>query len=217
VPTDKPDVFYPNQSDVGKIIRDDAGKLVPDVNTQRAIILLEEAGNVEMAMQLRAQNISHSAKDRSFHYLPYMTGSGFEKTFIKEVPTLEAGKELGIEVYYNGDRSLTEFKICCYRFAGNAWSYIGKYTPDFLLIKRKNEEINKVVIVETKGRIYANDPTFQDKRKFMETFFIERNNQAYGYSRFDYLYLEDTLSERERIIKTHNKITEFFKEDNINA
>jgi len=146
-----------------------------------------------------------------------MTGSGFEKTFFKEVLTLKAGKELGIEVYYNGDRELTEFKICCYKTTGNSWSYIGMYTPDFLLVKRKNDEIHKVVIVETKGSIYANDPTFQDKRRFIETFFKEQNNQAYGYKRFEYLYLEDTLSERDRLNKAYNTMTAFFKEDISNA
>jgi len=71
--TDKPNQFYPDQLDVDKIIRDDAGKLVPDDNTQQAIILLEEAGNIEIAMRLRTQSTSHYAKDRTFHYLPYMT------------------------------------------------------------------------------------------------------------------------------------------------
>ena len=38
------------------------------------------------------------------------------------------------------------------------------YTPDFLVVKRKDGEIHKAIIVETKGAIYANDPTFKDKR-----------------------------------------------------
>ena len=47
----------------------------------------------------------------------------------------------------------------------------------------------------------------------METEFSKQNNAIYGYERFDYLYLEDTLSEKERISLTHTKICEFFKEN----
>ena len=86
------------------------------------------------------------------------------------------------------------------------------YTPDFLIIQRKDGEIHKALIVETKGKIYANDAKFQDKRKFAETEFIRQNNAAFGYERFEYLYLEDTMLERERITKAHEKICEFFGE-----
>lgn len=126
-------------------------------------------------------------------------------------------EKLGLEVYYNGDRALTEFKIRCFKQNGGRWQYIGKYTPDFLIIQRKAGQIHKAVIVETKGKIYANDPTFLDKRKFMETQFLKQNNDAFGYNRFEYLYLEDTLPEKERIVQTHKAITSFFKEDAANA
>ena len=86
------------------------------------------------------------------------------------------------------------------------------YTPDFLIIKRKDGKIYKAIIVETKGEIYKNEPSFNSKKSFVETEFLKQNNQAFGYKRFDYLYLEDTLSESDRIIKTHNKICEFFEE-----
>ena len=120
---------------------------------------------------------------------------------------------LGLEVYYNGDRAMTKFKIRCYKKNGNKWSYVGLYTPDFLIIKRKDEQIHKIIIVETKGQIYANDPTFKEKRTFMETEFSKQNNNAFGYERFEYLYLEDTLSERDRILLTQKKICEFFEEN----
>lgn len=121
-------------------------------------------------------------------------------------------EELGLEVYYNGDRAMTEFKIKCYKKIGGKWNYIGIYTPDFLIIRRKDGVIHKVIVVETKGQIYAKDPVFKDKKNFMETEFSKQNNTAYGYERFDYLYLEDTLSEKDRLIQTHQKICEFFKE-----
>ena len=86
------------------------------------------------------------------------------------------------------------------------------YTPDFLIIQRKNNKIHKAIIVETKGKIYANDPKFEDKRSFMEREFTRQNNAQYGYERFEYLYLEDSMSEDDRIKLTHKKICEFFKE-----
>ena len=63
-----------------------------------------------------------------------------------------------------------------------------------------------------KARLYANDPVFRDKRTFMEQEFSKHNNKAFGYERFDYLYLEDSLPESARIMLTHDKMKEFFKE-----
>lgn len=211
--TDRPQDYYPEQPIVEKIILDDEGKLKIDQKTEEVIRLLEETGNTEIAKDLREQNTSHKNKDRSFHYLPYHTDSSFEQTFLKEVLSFDDIERLGLEVYYNGDRSMTEFKIKCYKQSGGKWQYIGIYTPDFLIIKRKNDKVHKVVIVETKGGIYANDPYFKERKNFMETEFTKQNNQAFGYERFEYLYLEDTLSEKDRILLTHTKICEFFEEE----
>ena len=210
VRTVNPNIYYPEQTIVENIILDDKGKLKVNPKVQQLIQLAEETGNQAMADTLRKQNASHPHKNRSFHYLPYRTDSGFEQTFLKEILTFSEMESLDIEVYYNGDRALTEFKIKCYKKNGNKWIYIGLYTPDFLVIQRKNGQIHKVVIVETKGKIYANDPTFKDKRKFMETEFSKQNNIAFDYERFDYLYLDDTMSENDRIVATNKKITEFF-------
>ena len=46
----------------------------------------------------------------------------------------------------------------------------------------------------------------------METEFLRQNNAAFGYERFEYLYLEDSMPERERLVLAHKKICEFFKE-----
>lgn len=210
IDTDNPDDYYPAQNIVENIILDDKGKLKIDDKTAQAIKLLEETGNIELAEKLKSEKKSHPQKDRSFHYLPYRTDSVFEKTFLKEVLTLKEIESLGLEVYYNGDRAMTEFKIKCYKHIKNKWQYIGMYTPDFLIIKRKYNKIHKAIIVETKGKIYANDPNFKDKRNFMTTEFTKQNNDKYGYGKFEYLYLEDDISENERIKLTHNKICEFF-------
>lgn len=210
--TDKPQDYYPEQKVVENIIADDSGKLKIKPEFEVAIKALEESGNIAMATALRMQNSSHKNKDRSFHYLPYHTDSSFEQTFLQEVLSFDEIEELGLEVYYNGDRGMTEFKIKCYKNSGGKWNYIGIYTPDFLIIKRKDGKIHKVIVVETKGEIYANDPVFKEKRTFMETEFLGQNNAEYGYKRFDYLYLEDTLSEKDRLSLTHRKIREFFEE-----
>lgn len=213
VQTDKPQDYYPDAKTVENIILDDKGKLKVDPKVQQLIELAVATGNTDFAENLRKQNTSHPQKNRSFHYLPYCTDSAFEQTFLSEVLGLDDIASLGLEVYYNGDRAMTEFKIKCYKNAKGKWSYVGLYTPDFLIIKRKEGKIHKAIIVETKGDIYKNDPVFKDKRAFMENEFAKKNNEAFGYQRFDYLYLEDTLSENDRILTTHNKICEFFKEE----
>ena len=212
ISTDKPQDYYPEQKTIENIILDDKGKLKVDARTQQLIDLAIETGNDAFAATLKAQTTSHINKDRSFHYLPYRTDSSFEQTFLKEVLSFDEIENLGLEVYYNGDRGMTEFKIKCYKRSGSRWSYVGLYTPDFLIIKRKDGQIHKIIIVETKGQIYANDPAFKDKKLFMETEFSKQNNKAFGYERFDYLYLEDTLPERDRILLTQKKICKFFEE-----
>lgn len=210
---DNLDVYYPRQNVVENIMADDKGKLKVDKKTQQLIDLAIETGNDRIVLELQQRVASHKNKNRSFHYLPYRTDSGFEQTFLQEVLSFDIIEELGLEVYYNGDRAMTEFKIKCYKKTGSKWNYIGIYTPDFLIIKRKDGVIHKVIVVETKGQVYAKDPVFKDKKNFMETEFSKQNNAAYGYERFDYLYLEDTLSEKDRLTQIHQKICKFFKEE----
>ena len=210
--------YYPEQKVVKNIILDDEGKLEVDPKFVDAIEVLESMGNsanIMAAALLRKQISSHPQRNRSFHYLPYHTGSGFEQIFLSEVLTLPEIESLDLEVYYNGDNTMTEFKIKCYKKLNSKWVYIGIYTPDFLIIKRQSGQIHKAVIVETKGEIYKD--RFRDKRIFMETEFTKQNNKAFGYERFDYLYLEDVLSENERLSITRKKITDFFEEEKKNA
>ena len=46
----------------------------------------------------------------------------------------------------------------------------------------------------------------------MESEFKKQNNYAFGYERFDYLYLEDSMPDAERLSLTHKMICDFFKE-----
>lgn len=202
--------YCPDQETVEKIILDDQGKLKLDKKAQAMMDLAQELGQEDILASLRKKFTSHPQKDRSFHYLPYHTDSPFEQDFLNEVLTFPEVEGLGLEVYYNGDRALTEFKIKCYRRSGSRLEYVGLYTPDFLILQRKDGVIHKVLIAETKGKIYASDPKFKDKRTFMETEFLRQNNAAFGYERFEYLYLEDSMPERERLVLTQRKICEFF-------
>ena len=212
VSTTTPEDYYPKQDMVERIVLDDKGKLKVDANTKKLMELAEATGNTVILEMLCKQSSSHPQKNRSFHYLPYRTDSRFEQTFLEQVLAMAEVEKMDLEVYYNGDRAMTEFKIKCYKGDAGAWRYVGMYTPDFLIVNRKDDKIQKAIIVETKGAIYANDPTFKDKRSFMEREFSWQNNKAFGYERFEYLYLEDSFPEAERIRLTHEKICAFFKE-----
>lgn len=208
VKTDTTENYIPEQSVVESIICADKGE--SDENLLKIVDSFRKLGENEEADKWLARLAGPTNKDRTYHYLPYHTDSNFERTFYKEISNNCLLSELGLEVYYNGDRALTEFKIRCYKKSGNRWSYIGMYTPDFLIIKRKDGAIHKAIIIETKGGLYAKDETFKDKRAFVESEFIRQNNMQFGYERFEYLYLEDTLPDNNRIEKVYTKMKEFF-------
>ncbi len=211
VETERPQDYYPDQETAQKIVLDDQGKLKLDKKAQAMMELAQELGQTDVLTMLRKKYSSHPQKDRSFHYLPYHTDSNFEQIFLREVLTFPEIEQLGLEVYYNGDRAMTEFKVKCYKRSAGVWQYVGMYTPDFLILQRKEGKIHKVMIAETKGEIYANDLKFKDKKEFVETEFLRQNNAAFGYERFEYLYLEDTMSEKDRLVLTQKTICNFFE------
>ena len=211
VETERPQDYYPDQETAQKIVLDDQGKLKLDKKAQAMMELAQELGQTDVLTMLRKKYSSHPQKDRPFHYLPYHTDSNFEQIFLREVLTFPEIEQLGLEVYYNGDRAMTEFKVKCYKRSAGVWQYVGMYTPDFLILQRKEGKIHKVMIAETKGEIYANDLKFKDKKEFVETEFLRQNNAAFGYERFEYLYLEDTMSEKDRLVLTQKTICNFFE------
>jgi FMN-dependent NADH-azoreductase len=77
-----------------------------------------------------------------------------------------------------------------------------------LLNRNEEKQIDKVIIIETKGEGFA--AKFADKRKFMETEFVKKNNEKFGYQRFEFLYLEDTLNAEQRSQKTLKAMKDFF-------
>ena len=118
-----------------------------------------------------------------------------------------------MEIYYNGEKGLTEFVIQCFAKEGRYWKNIGKYTTDFLIVKRKEKDkIHKVLLIETKGTLYAEDKVFQKKKNYVETEFLKLNQFKFGYQRFDFLYLEDSKDIATINTKLSNKINNFFND-----
>lgn len=203
--------YIPEKDKVENILKEDRGEVLVDEKTQTIIDGLIAMGQTEMAEQLKAKFTSEPNKDRSYHYLPYHVDSDFESVFLNEVLTQKCVHDYDLEVYYNGDGQFTEFRIDCFKKnAHDQWKFIGRYTPDFLIVKRKDERIYKALIVETKGSLYAQDEAFRDRRAFVEGQFLKQNEEKFGYRRFDYLYLEDSLTDSERINKTNDIINQFF-------
>ena len=133
--------------------------------------------------------------------------SKFEENIFTKILRLPSFQNNNLEVYYNGDRALTEFKIKCYKLKENAWYYIGMYTPDFLVLNRKNDKIDKVLIIETKGSGFAEDKAFNDKKDFVKSKFLEINN-----NKFDYFYMQDNENENDALKRLNDKIYNLFKE-----
>ena len=113
--------------------------------------------------------------DISFNYIPYRIDSDFEKNALLEL--LKQNDLKGLEIYYNGYRGSD---------LSNFWirTPYGNYTPDFLVIKRKGNKkyeskdkkgnLEKVLIIETKGKIYYNED-FKNKEKFVKDTFLKFN------------------------------------------
>jgi len=158
---------------------------------------------------------SIDTKDRTLHYLPYdFRQSRFEKTFIETALNLADVRAAGLEIYYNGESSLTDFRIDCYARTGRTWRRVGFYTPDFLILRREGGAIRKVLILETKGAGYADQPAFVARRRFMENDFIRLNNQKFGYRRFDFLMLRDDTDMPRNLNTLNTRIAAFFGDEN---
>ncbi|RLA08163.1 MAG: hypothetical protein DRQ51_03265 [Gammaproteobacteria bacterium] len=223
---EKNEKLHPNQSDTEKILELDksGGSLDIDMTKAKqdydaAIKTLKEQGLEHMMQSFdtfatsKTYSSAVKSKNNTFHYLPYdFKQSNFEKEILQKTLNLQDFKNNELEIYYNGERGLTEFVINCYAKQNKYWQNIGKYTTDFLIIKRKNKEIHQALIVETKGKGFENDPVFKAKRKFVETEFLEQNKEKFKYNKFDFLYLVDSDDMPTNLNKLSGKINEFFKQ-----
>ena len=155
------------------------------------------------------------SKNKSFHYVPINFGgggsSGFEIETLQKALQLSDFQNMGLEIYYNGERGLTEFVINCFAKEEKYWKNIGKYTTDFLIVKRTaKDKIHKVLLIETKGALYAEDKVFQRKKNYVESEFLRINHEKFGSQRFDFLYLEDSTDLSTNLSKLNSKINNFF-------
>lgn len=192
------DTFTPSQERVAKIVKSDSEP------TEK---ITEETRKYLIAHGYPLPEVEDAINNRTYHYLPYHLDSSLEKDYfeniIRYLKTIE-----DVEFYFNGDDTLTDFRIRCYTKRGKAWKLDGYYYPDFLMLTRNSDNsINKVIITETKGEGFAGK--FVPRRQFMEESFIKLNNDNIGYPRFEFLYIEDTLTKEERLQKTVNKINSF--------
>ena len=213
--------LYPTESETKTILDlDNSGKSIEETEAalneafRQALDVLAAQGlsfQPSVATEL-SQAVRN--KDRTFHFLPYdFTQSRFELEFLMQGLTLEEVRRRKLELYYNGERHLTDFKIQCYEKENGGWSRVGEYTPDFLLVERKRKKIHRAMIIETKGSGFADQKAFAARRAFMETEFLRMNNDEFGYRRFSYLYLSDADDLTSvNLAKFNDAILDFFTE-----
>jgi hypothetical protein len=210
--------LFPNEEVTKQILDFDENPLtVEEFEKERdnQMIELIKAGKTEEAIQLGNTKINPliEQKDKSFHLLPYNFDSGFESQFLNEILKLKDFKENQLEIYFNGERGISEFVINCFAKTGNRWNKVGKYTTDFLIIKRnQKDKIHKALIIETKGSAYADDINFIKRKNFVETDFLKHNEDKFGYKKFDFLYLEDSSKMLDNIAEVNQRINQFFKD-----
>lgn len=195
--------FIPEQEEVKSIIDEDNGKLGRELTKKelQAIEILKQTGNEDVISLMQSKTKKHPHRDKTYHYLPYRTDSDFEISIFNQILTLQDFNDFGLEIYYNGESNLTNFRIFTYKDNIS----LGYYTPDFLIIKRIKNKIDKILILETKGAVFSKN--FEDKKNFMQEF-ININNKEYGYNRFEFLYIED--SNEKAIIEIDKKLKDFF-------
>lgn len=207
--------YFPNQEQVLKIVDADKGKKHLKAEIQTTIDTLKALGNQEQTIQALLDSTDSyeptdsNINDKTYHYLPYKFDSNFEISYFSDF--LQAIiRDKHLEFYFNGDDNLTDFKIRCYKKHGKNWSLLGYYTPDFLVISRdEHDKIKQILIIETKGEGFA--AKFAERRQFMEEEFVKLNNEHFGYNRFSFLYIEDTMTPVEQDMKTITAINQFFK------
>ncbi len=216
--------LYPNESDAQKIRELDAsgedisGELKKRDDAQRQIReLIAAQGRADLLelISIETPDIEYSNavrfKDKTLHFLPYNFDSKLELEFLKAALEDDALQQRNLEIYFNGEKEITDFRIVCHtKNARGSWRKIGVYTPDFLVIERRNDAIYRALIVETKGKGFASQNEFVQRREFVEQKFVPMNNEEFGYNRFQYLYLSDENDMTTIRAQFHDAIVTFF-------
>jgi len=210
----KPKYFLPNEAETKQILDiDKSGNTLEEIAEIQIAAFKEYQEKLQASGMIMQPNIqvefppAVKYKDKTFHFLPYKFDSDLEKDIFEKSLQDDFLKDCGLEIYFNGEKDITDFRILCYTEKRTA---VGRYTPDFLIIQRKDGKIHRALIVETKGKGYANQPEFVARRRFVEKDFLPMNNEKFGYKRFDYLYLTDADTLPDNLIKLNRKLKEFF-------
>lgn len=227
---EKNNKLYPNEKDIAQILKLDLSNESVEIDfgrMEQAYTLMKETmiaqgmgdfvPDYEAFKVTKDYSLAVKSKNLTFHYLPYNFGgsgsSNLEMETFEKTLQLSDFKNKNLEIYYNGERGLSEFVINCFAKEGKYWKNIGKYTTDFLIIKRTEKSlIHKILLIETKGALYAEDKVFQKKKKYVETDFLKLNQEKFGYQRFDFLYLEDSKDLTTNINKLNQRINQFFND-----
>lgn len=209
--------YFPTQETVKEIVNADENPPALTDDEREFVEYLRMKGETEKAdrreRQLSEKLLSTDArhKDATYQYLPYRFDSDLERDFFRDL--LASVHEQHLEMYFNGDEYFTSFIIRPYRTTGNDWEMMQQYVPDFLVLSRKEDgSIDRVLIIETKGQLYAD--SFKDKKEYMSNTFLELNSNREGLPEFDFLYLEadkDNKNLPQLEAKARNTIKEFFK------
>lgn len=199
------DKLYPLAADVKKIVAADAlgqrGRDIASEDSQdfaraRAALEAQGLGHMLAAQSAVTAPAELAAKDQTFHYLPYdFAQSGLELGLLQALLKTTEFQTSGLELYYNGARHLTEFRIDCFQQVGSAsgnktkrWQRLGAYTPDFVMLQRGPDgAAHKVLIIETKGAGFSEQSGYALRKHFVSTGFLQLNNARFGYPRFDFI------------------------------
>mgnify|MGYP002853768467 FL=1 len=210
--------YFPNQQTVKEIVHADDNPPALSVDEREFVDYLRQKGDVEKADRMERRfledhQLSTDArhKDATYQYLPYRFDSDLERDFFRHL--LASVQKQHLEMYFNGDEQFTSFIIKPYKVKGNDWEALQQYVPDFLVLSRREDgSIDRVLIIETKGQLYAD--SFKDKRDYMTGTFLELNSNREGLPEFRFLYLEadkDNKNLPQLEAKTRDTIKTFFK------
>lgn len=211
------DKYFPNQATVKEIVNADVNPPALPDDEREFVEYLRMKGDTEKAdlreRQLSEKLLSDDArhKDATYQYLPYRFDSDLEHDFFRDL--LASVRENHLEMYFNGDEHFTSFIIRPYKITGDDWEALQQYVPDFLVLSRRVDgSIDRVLIIETKGQLYAD--SFKDKHDYMCNTFLELNRNREGLPEFDFLYLEaekDNKNLPQLEAKARDTIKSFFK------
>lgn len=181
--------FYPTEEEERRILASDSSQDIP-IAIADVVELLEAQGQHDAARKLLNEWV-HNEAQNTYQYIPYHFDSPFEREYYMLLMGCPEVQTYGLEVYYNGDRSVADFRISCLEERDGSWRNVGWYTPDFLVVQREGGSIAKTLIIETKGAGYGGDERFLARRAFVERVFIPQNNAANDVGTFDYLLASD--------------------------